>query len=326
MVATSDNGISFIRFCMAYRNRLKSQRQTESVLVNRRIRARNRIRNRQFGLETMTNMTDFEFSRMFRLSRSSFQVLLTKIRSNIERNEQKAINSSGSGITATIRLATALRFLAGGSYLDISFMFGLDSTNFFNSKYVLWSTIEAIDTILDLSFSLHPDDLQKTADGFAKYSNGHMTGCVMAIDGWVCHTRKPKYFEVGGSVSSYRNRKQCWGIVCMAGCDASCRFTLFSAQASGGTIDYIAWDFCGLKSVLDQGELPNQYYFIGDEAFVNTSQILVPWSGRGLGEWKDSFNYHLSAMRQCIKRAFGLLTRRWEFSGDHYRESLIAGQ
>lgn len=39
------------------------------------------------------------------------------------------------------------------------------------------------------------------------------------------------------------------------------------------------------------------------------SHILPP--GRCLGLWKDSFNYHLSAMRQVIERAFGLLTQRW---------------
>jgi hypothetical protein len=57
--------------------------------------------------------------------------------------------------------------------------------------------------------------------------------------------------------------------------------------------------------------LPAPYYFIGDEAFVCTTQFLVPWSGHGLDVWSDSFNYHLSSMRQCIERAFGVLTQRW---------------
>ena len=53
------------------------------------------------------------------------------------------------------------------------------------------------------------------------------------------------------------------------------------------------------------------YYVVGDEAFTNTEQFLVPWAGRGLTPDKDSFNYHLSAMRQCIERSFGILTERW---------------
>ena len=38
---------------------------------------------------------------------------------------------------------------------------------------------------------------------------------------------------------------------------------------------------------------------------------MTPWAGHGLSDEKDAFNYHLSAMRQCIERAFGILTRRW---------------
>ena len=66
-----------------------------------------------------------------------------------------------------------------------------------------------------------------------------------------------------------------------------------------------------LKMHLDQGLLPPAYFIIGDEAFVCTNQLLVPYGGRGLGTWKDSFNFHLSVMRQCIERSFALLTQRW---------------
>ena len=75
----------------------------------------------------------------------------------------------------------------------------------------------------------------------------------------------------------------------------------------------LAWDLASVKAVIVGGSLPEEFYLIGDEAFVNSQQLLVPWSGRGLGPRKDSFNYHLSAMIQCIEIAFGLLTRRWGF-------------
>lgn len=52
-------------------------------------------------------------------------------------------------------------------------------------------------------------------------------------------------------------------------------------------------------------------FFIGDEAFTNTFQFLSPWSGRGLDEYKDSFNFWLSHSRQCVERAFGISTQRW---------------
>ena len=65
------------------------------------------------------------------------------------------------------------------------------------------------------------------------------------------------------------------------------------------------------KIAIDEGKLPKKYYLIGDEAFTNVDQFLSPWSGRGLPTPKDSFNYWLSHSRQCIERAFGLLTQRW---------------
>ena len=65
------------------------------------------------------------------------------------------------------------------------------------------------------------------------------------------------------------------------------------------------------KHLLEQGRLPLPFYVIGDEAFICTNQFLVPWSGHGLDAWKDTFNFHLSVMRQCIERAFALLTQRW---------------
>jgi hypothetical protein len=57
--------------------------------------------------------------------------------------------------------------------------------------------------------------------------------------------------------------------------------------------------------------LPPQYYIVCDEAVECNEEVLVPFGGRNLGEWKDSFNYHLSSMRQCIERAFGILVQRW---------------
>ncbi len=70
--------------------------------------------------------------------------------------------------------------------------------------------------------------------------------------------------------------------------------------------------------VEEKNRLPPDYFFIGDEAFSNTDQFLVPYSGQGLGPWKDSFNFHLSRMRQCIERAFGMMTADLGYFDDHW--------
>jgi hypothetical protein len=85
----------------------------------------------------MDALSDSAFRRMFRMSRISFHKLLDLIRSKISVNIQQAIIFSGSATSAEARLAVTIRWLAGGSYLDICLCYGLDTSNIFNRNYVL---------------------------------------------------------------------------------------------------------------------------------------------------------------------------------------------
>lgn len=118
------------------------------------------------------------------------------------------------------------------------------------------------------------------ANGFAYYSKGHLPNCVMAIYCWVCRTRCPSSTECAFPMS-YRNRHECWGIVVLPGCDANLKFHMFSTKSTGSTNDVIAWDISAVKAMLDDGKLPHPFHFIGDEAFRNEQQMLVPWSLSG---------------------------------------------
>ena len=66
-----------------------------------------------------------------------------------------------------------------------------------------------------------------------------------------------------------------------------------------------------IETEIRRRRLPENYYFIGDEAFVLQNNFLIPWGGTGIGLAKDSFNYHLSVRRQVTERAFGILVKRW---------------
>ena len=54
----------------------------------------------------------------------------------------KAVNSSGSPIHPSIKLAIALRYLAGGSYLDLAFGFNIAYKGI---MVYVWEVLEAID-------------------------------------------------------------------------------------------------------------------------------------------------------------------------------------
>ena len=139
----------------------------------------------------------------------------------------------------------------------------------------------------------------------------------MAIDGWVCVTKKPFKTEVH-DVMKFRNRKGVWGIVVLAGCDVNLKFHMWSCTSSGSTNDIMAWRYSSLKQdVYDQKKIPPKYYIIGDEAFQCEEQFLVPWGGKGLGKAKDSFNYQLSLRRQVIERIN--LIDGWCFLGNFHR-------
>lgn len=165
-----------------------------------------------------------------------------------------------------------------------------------------------------IGLSLDPQELERQAEEFAainRASAEHFHGCIMAIDGWVVQTRKPRESEVDIPMR-YRNRKGIWGFTVFAGCDARTRFTMFTCNSAGSANDIMVWQSCKIyNKVLKKGKLPQRYFIIGDEAFSCEPQILVPWSGRGLENKKDWFNYHLSVRRQVIERAFGILTQLW---------------
>ena len=74
------------------------------------------------SISQMDELTDDYFRRMFRLSRSAFTALLEKISDDFI---MPSVSSSGSAISPKTQLAVALRWLAGGSYIDICFAFGI---------------------------------------------------------------------------------------------------------------------------------------------------------------------------------------------------------
>jgi hypothetical protein len=68
----------------------------------------------------MDLLKTIHFKRMFRVDREMFAELLDKIAPFVAvKDASKACNSLGSPITLKSRLAVTLRWMAGGSYLDL---------------------------------------------------------------------------------------------------------------------------------------------------------------------------------------------------------------
>ena len=85
------------------------------------------------------------FKRMFRVDRETFNYILDKIDVHFTSNEEKATNSSGQPVVLKTRLAISFLWLAGCSYLDLCFAWGIAVSTFYAENGVLWPMLAALD-------------------------------------------------------------------------------------------------------------------------------------------------------------------------------------
>ena len=88
---------------------------------------------------------------MFRMSRGSFADLEEELDPFLRRDEMKATASSGSPISTRTRLAVTLRWLAGGSHIDLCFAWGIAHSTFYSERGIFSSLIPLIPSFPFLS-------------------------------------------------------------------------------------------------------------------------------------------------------------------------------
>ena len=111
-----------------------------------------RFRDRAYAINEMDSMSDSHFTRMFRLNRIAFQYLLHLLDPllSCKPSLHHQTYCNRGFVTPKTRLAVTLRWLAGGSYLDICFAFGISTGTFYQDGGILWGTIEAIHKVLKI--------------------------------------------------------------------------------------------------------------------------------------------------------------------------------
>jgi hypothetical protein len=107
-----------------------------------------------------------EFKETYRVSRELFDSLLSSVRDELTTvNTDQAERSSSGPVLPEIRLSMTLRWLAGGSFLDIMRLHKVSKTEFYQS---LWRTIDAINNNPDfkIAFPFDIDSLVNIEAGF----------------------------------------------------------------------------------------------------------------------------------------------------------------
>lgn len=111
-------------------------------------------------------------------------VCLAQLRTKLASSERHAVASSGSALTVESRLGMTLRWLSGGSYLDVAIIFGVSSKMF--TAYATPVLLSIRDS-LSLRFPVgDAAALEQLELGFRITSFGRMKGCVAAGTVWVC--------------------------------------------------------------------------------------------------------------------------------------------
>ena len=197
------------------------------------------VRDRRGALRNISMIPDYLFRRIFRLDKETFAAVLLLIFPLLAKDNEKAtLNGSGGEISPEVMLLATLRFLAGGMKWDICLSLDISPGSFWGERGVIWPTLYAIDALEEFEIGLPLNDnqeMKKIAEEFAgmcSNSSEQFWGCVMAIDGWVCSTRKPHEGETKfprldefqmheffmnsnffhENCRKYRNRKGLWGI------------------------------------------------------------------------------------------------------------------
>ena len=259
-----------------------------------------------------------DFRNFMRITPDMFQELLEGIRPAIQKRD----TNYRKCIPPEIRLAATLRYLATGcSTHDLKYGFRLGRST---ATTIIAQTCAAIIDVFMDRFVVTPADTdgwRAISEQFAtKWNFEHALG---AIDGKHIHIRKPR-----SAGSAYFNYKKFHSIILLAICDANYKFIYVSAGARGRAGDAGIYQDSELKQALESGELPipppeplphdvsgklTTYFFIGDDAFGCTKNMLKPinWSRRRSTWANEVFNYRLSRARRVVENAFGVLSHRF---------------
>jgi hypothetical protein len=201
---------------------------------------------------TVSFLTNREFARLYRLpSYECFRGVCERIAPHLVKRSKHASTLRGGRIEERVKLAVALRYLAGGSYLDIALCHGVAPNSV--SKVVR----QVVDALLleygcDESVGLSVDKfgdtkwLKQTEATFAAKNAGLVRGCVGAIDGMAVKIVKPSKSEVEAP-RHYFNRKGLFAIVLQAACDGNRKFTGASSLGVGSTHDSTCFGWSNLS-------------------------------------------------------------------------------
>jgi hypothetical protein len=262
-------------------------------------------------VEKLRNESDGSFERMYRMSEQSFTKLSNLLAPSLQKDDEMSRRRTGKpSMTPEVTLHCLLRWLAGGSYLDIRIIAGVSPASLYRAIH------DGMDAIMNCEalayhFPSTTTELESAAASFRQCSDhGLLRGCIGCVDGYLLRIKTPASSETGNVKSYFSGHYQAYGLNVQAACDSRCRFIEVCVAAPGGANDISAFRKTRLKQLTNS--LPIGKYLIGDNAYVPTEHLITPFSGSNRDvPGHDAFNFFVSQLRIKIEQAFGFLTTKW---------------
>ena len=207
---------------------------------------------------------------------------------------------TNGSIATSIRLACTLRYLAGGSPLDLMVQYGISHTEVHNS---VWYVIEAINRLTEfhISYPSNAAEQKRIAAEFEEASGVNFKNCAGAIDGILIWIEKPTMKDATnsgiGMKKLFCGRKSKFGLNCQAVADKQGRFLDISIKYGGSSADCLAFEASDLFSRLEDGLLSPGLVLFGDNAYLNSSFMATPYPNVSGGS-RDNYNYYHSQVRK----------------------------
>lgn len=252
--------------------------------------------------------------RAYRMTREGFLALHERLRPFITRVKQERSSPNGF-IPSSIRLAAALRFFAGGSPYDLAIVHGISHSAVYES---VWIVLDAINQHSDLRirFPESHEEQRRIALEFKKKSSAGFDCCVGAIDGLLVWIEKPNPADCNlahcGETKFFCGRKKKFGLNMMGTVDHVGRFLDVEIRHPGATSDYLCFETSSLKrKLLVHSFLAPGLVLFGDNAYVDTEYMVVPFKNPSIENGEDDFNFYHSQVRINVECAFGKLVHRW---------------
>jgi len=179
-------------------------------------------------------------------------------------DEMARIRTGKDAITVEIMCICLLRWLSGGSYLDIRLSAGINPAKFYSCVY---KCIDAILESADLAYKFPSTEkeVDEAAQGFESLSTHvGIKGCVACLDGYFLQIKVPASGETGNVKSYISGHYQTYGINVHAACNHRCRFVYAAVAAPGGTNDIAVFKKTKLSQMIQK--LPPRRFDVGDNA------------------------------------------------------------